>query len=74
MTGVAIISAGTAHERKKSKVNTIRVLDKQHDFRTVLPPLGLNQPPGDLENKEIRQKLRNAVARLCVVLTTKSAI
>ena len=73
MTGVSIIRAGTAHERKESKANTIRVLGKQHDFRTVLPTLGLNQPPSDLLNKEIRQKLGKAVARFCAVLTNKVA-
>ena len=48
MTGVSIIRAGTAHERKESKANTIRVSGKQHDFRTVMPTLRLNQRPSDL--------------------------
>ena len=56
MAGVAIITAGTAHESVKLNVNTIRVLSKQHGFGTVLPPLRFNQPPRDFYNKGNRQK------------------
>ena len=74
MAGVAIITAGTAHERGKLNVNTISVLSKQHGFGTVLPPLRFNQPPKIFITKTIDKKLGNAVAWFADFLAAKSAI